>query len=485
MSNTPSPHENTGSTSAPTSEPATDPTTDPTLAATASPSPPEGENPMAVGGDDLTTKKSHALVVQFRELDKKADNWIQSWNPYHPDVVKGRTLQPILIEESQIRKKTARIFLIGFGLFMLWAFFAPIDGGVGAPGTVMVSGYRKTLSHPTGGLIQDILVKEGQEVNEGDILIRINPLRAEAELTAAQLGYINVLVTEARFQAERRGDKKIIWPSELEAMGSDPRVAEAKKTQQKLFETRYNEFGVALNARRSQLASLSEEARNLQELAKDGYVPRSQANQAARTRTEAEMSLNTLQAGYYKEIDGQLAEIQKNRDALKTRLEAVAFDRDLTSIRAPITGTLVGLKVNTVGANVGAGQVLAEIVPKELALMVDVQVPPTLIDKVKIGSKADMRFSSFNADTTPSIPGLVKLVSADKKPGAQAGPGGKDEDYYLAQVEATPEGLAKLGSLKILPGMPVDVVFKTGERTFVSLLTKPLTDKLIKGFESR
>jgi protease secretion system membrane fusion protein len=96
-----------------------------------------------------------------------------------------------------------------------------------------------------------------------------------------------------------------------------------------------------------------------------------------------------------------------------------------------------------------------------------------------------MRFSSFNADTTPTIPAIVKLVSADKKPGAQAGPGGKDEDFYLAQVEATPEGLQKLGSLRVLPGMPVDVVFKTGERTFVSLMTKPLTDKLIKGFESR
>lgn len=453
------------------------------------PTPPAGENPIAVSSEtsseDLTSKKSNALVVQFRELDKKAENWIQSWNPYHPDVIKGRTLQPILIEESQIRKKTARIFLIAFGLFMLWAFFAPIDGGVGAPGTVMVSGYRKTLQHPTGGLIQDILVKEGDEVNEGDILVRVNPLKAEAELTSAQLQYINVLVTEARFQAERRGDKKITWPSELEAMGSDPRVMEAKQTQQKLFETRYNEFGVALNARRAQLASLTEEARNLQELAKDGYVPKSQANQAMRTKTESEMALNTLQASYYKEIDGQLAEIQKNRDALKTRLEAVSFDRDLTSIRAPITGTVVGLKVNTKGGTISGGQVIAEIVPKELALLVDVQVPPTIIDKVKVGTRADMRFSSFNADTTPTIPAVVKLVSADKKPGAQAGPGGKDEDFYLAQVEATPEGLQKLGSLRVLPGMPVDVVFKTGERTFVSLMTKPLTDKLIKGFESR
>jgi protease secretion system membrane fusion protein len=308
----------------------------------------------------------------------------------------------------------------------------------------------------------------------------VNPLKAEAELTSAQLQYINVLVTESRLQAERRGDKKITWLKELDDMGNDPRVLEAKQTQQKLFETRYNEFVVALNARRTQLATLSDEARNNAELAKEGYVSKSQASQILRTKIEAEMSLNTLQASYYKDLDNQLADVQKNRDALKARFESVSFDRDLTSIRAPSTGTVVGLKVNTVGGTISGGQVVAELVPKEVALIVDAQIPPNLIDKVRVGTTADMRFVSFNTNTTPVIPGKVKMLSPDRKSSGQPG---KDEEFYLSQVEATPEGLAMLGSLKVQPGMPVDVVFKTGERTFLSYLFKPLSDKMAKAFQ--
>jgi protease secretion system membrane fusion protein len=215
-------------------------------------------------------------------------------------------------------------------------------------------------------------------------------------------------------------------------------------------------------------------------LAKEGYVPRAQANQAERLKIEAEMSLNTLQATYFKDVDGQLAEVQKNRDALKTRLDAIAYDRDLTSIRAPVTGTVVGLKINTVGGTIPAGQILAEIVPKEAVLIVDAQVPPQLIDKVKKGTGADLRFTSFNVNTTPVIPGKVILIGADRRPNEtpQA-----EDDTYLAQVEATKEGIEKLGDLQVHPGMPVDVVFKTGERTFLSYLLKPLLDKMAKAFQ--
>jgi protease secretion system membrane fusion protein len=421
------------------------------------------------------------LGSQVKRFDKKAESWIQSWNPYSPEATRNKPLPPVMIEESQIRKTAAKFFLIAFIAFMIWAALAPIDNGVTTTGTVIVSGYRKALQHPTGGVVQEILVKEGQEVNEGDILIRINPLKAEADLTGAQLQYINVLVTEARLMAERSGEKKISWPAELQLMGKeDPRVIEAMHTQQKLFETRYREYGMALKSRKAQLVSLTEEANSALELAKEGYVPRAQANQAERLKIEAEMSLNTLQATYFKDVDGQLAEVQKNRDALKTRLDAIAYDRDLTSIRAPVTGTVVGLKINTVGGTIPAGQVLAEIVPKEAVLIVDAQVPPQLIDKVKKGTGADLRFTSFNVNTTPVIPGKVILIGADRRPNEtpQA-----EDDTYLAQVEATKEGIEKLGDLQVHPGMPVDVVFKTGERTFLSYLLKPLLDKMAKAFQ--
>ena len=429
---------------------------------------------------DKEAKKQNALVVQFKELDKKAESWIASWNPYHPSVIRHRGLAPVAIEESRIRVQAARFFLIAFSIFLIWAFFAPLDAGVTATGSVMVSGYRKQLQHPSGGVVQEILVQEGDVVKEGDVLIRINPLKAEAELSTAQLQYINALVTEARLKAERKGDSKITWPKEIDAWAMDPKVEEAKQIQQKLFDTRRNEFSSVLASKKLQLNTLVEESASNAQLAKEGYVSRAQSNAVLRSKLEAEQALNSMQASYYKDIDDKLAQIQSTRDAMKDRFQAVSFDRDLTSLRAPVSGTVVGLKVNTIGGTVPGGQILAEIVPSEAQLIVEAQVPPNLIDKVKMGLPADMRFSAFNADVTPVIEGKVTLVGADKQPAAAGGPPG---DYYLAKVEATKEGMDKLGDVKIVPGMPVDVIFKTGQRTFMSYLLKPITDKFALAFK--
>ena len=438
------------------------------------------ELPLDVPQGEKKKGAENALVVQFKELDKKAEGWIQSWNPYHPSVIRQRGIEPVAIQESKILKQFTRFFLITFGLFLLWAFTAPMDAGVVTQGTVMVSGYRKQLQHPTGGVVQAILVKEGDKVKEGDVLIRINPLRAEAELSTAQLQYINALVTEARLQAERKGESKITWPSELDSLVSDVKVKEAVQIQQKLFDTRRTEYITVISGKRAQLVTLVEEANSNAQLAKEGYVSRAQANLVMRSKLEAELSLSTMQAAYFKDIDTQMAQIQSQRDALKDRFQAVSFDRDLTSIRAPVTGTVVGLKVNTVGGTVTMAQTLAEIVPAEAQLIVEAQVPPNLIDKVRMDMPADMRFVAFNVDTTPVIEGAVKLVGADKQPNPQ---GGKEGEFYLAQVEATQEGLKQLGDVKIQPGMPVDVIFKTGQRTFMSYLFKPLSDKLARAFK--
>jgi protease secretion system membrane fusion protein len=423
--------------------------------------------------------KQNALVVHFKELDKKAESWIQSWNPYHPDLIKKRSFQPVAIEESRIKRHATRLFIGAFLIFMVWAFTAPIDAGVTSTGTVMVSGYRQQLQHPTGGVIQEILVKEGDTVQAGDILIRINPLKAEAELSSAQLQYINALVTEARLYAERSGSSRIIWPPELGPWAKEPKVEDAKQIQQTLFNTRRTEYAQVLASRRTQLATLSEESIANAQLAKEGFVSRSQSNQVLRMKLEAEQSLNTMQASYFKEIDTQLAQIQATRDAMKDRFQAVTFDRDLTSIRAPVSGIVMALKVNTVGGTFPKDQVLAEIVPAEAKLVVDAKVPTDKIDRVKLGQIVDIRFTAFNADTTPVIAGKVILLGVDKQPAAQ----GSSEEFYLAKVEATPEGLDKLGNLVIQPGMSVDVLMKTGERTFMSYLLKPLTDKFALAFK--
>ena len=439
--------------------------------------------------------------------EARVSGWIDSWNPYSPEKLHGRGLKPVGIEESDIRRHAARWFLGFFFLFLAWAMLAPIDAGVTVPGQVSVLGNRKTVQHPTGGVVQEIMVREGAEVKAGEVLLRINPLKSEADLTGVELQYINLLATESRLKAERDGTGAIQWEGELTKRfkPGDVHVQEAKNLQQQLFNSRraeYNSQVSSLNeqitgltammqARRTQQRSLREEMTNTNKLANDGFVPKSQANLAERQNSDIESSIASTQAdiaraklqisqvrsALLKDVDNQLQEIQKNRDAMLTKLDAATFDRELAEVRAPVSGSVVGLKVFTVGGVITSGQVLLEVVPKDETLIVQAKIPATIIDKVRVGMETDMRFTAFNQTTTPVIPGVVKLVGADKEPGTDK------EEYYLGQVEATKEGLQKLAGLKVQPGMSVDVVIKAGERTFMSYLLKPLSDKFAMAFK--
>lgn len=431
---------------------------------------------------NATVGNDNILLKGAKTLESKTDSWIQSWNPYNPQRLENQELQPVMVEESKIRQKAARWFLISFAIFAAWAFFAPIDAGVTVPGQVVVSGYRKAVQHPTGGVIKDILIRDGDIVKEGDILIKVNPLNTEANLSTVELQYLNALVAEARLKAERIG-RPITWPRELGKISDTESVREAKSIQEKLYQARRSEFQQTIEARRQQLISLKEEQASLDELAKEGFVPRATAAQAMRTRLETETALNTFQSNYFKQVETELSEIQKNRDALQLRFAAARFDRALTEIRAPTTGTIVGLKIHTIGGVISAGQMLAEVLPNDGKLIADIKVPATAIDKVRKGAIADMHFTAFNVATTPTVPGVIKMVGVDKVIPDKTKPGEPDFEYYQAQVETTPEGVAMLGSLNVQPGMPVDVVVKTGERSFVSYLVKPISDRMIRAFK--
>ena len=443
-------------------------------------------------------------------IDAVLGGWVNGWNPYDPSRVQERGLEPVRVEESKIRKQAALWFLLIFGVFLAWAMFAPIDAGVTVPGNVSVLGNRKTVQHPGGGVVEAINVTEGAEVKQGDVLLRVNPLKTEAEMTGAELSYINLLASESRLKAERDGLSSIRWSEELTKRfpANDTRVAEAQRLQVQLFNSRQSEYAnqVAslneqinglnhvLNSRLTQLRTLEEEMKNTRELAKGGFVPQSQANQAERQKSDidssiantradiarAKLQISQVRSVLLKEVDTQLQEIQKNRDAVLGRLDAAQFDRELAEVRAPVSGSVVGLKVFTVGGVISAGQVLMEVVPKDETLIIQAKIPPTIIDKVSVGMPADMRFVAFNQSTTPVIPGIVKVVGADKEPAANPNEG----EHYLAQVEATVDGIALLDGLKVQPGMPVDVVIKSGERTFMSYLLKPLTDKTARAFKN-
>ena len=451
-----------------------------------------------------------SALDKAQEVEQKLSGWIDSWNPYTPDKLANKGLKPVEVEESDIRRGAARWFLGFFAVFLLWATLAPIDAGVTVQGNVSVLGNRKAIQHPTGGVVQEIMVKEGAQVEEGQVLLRINPLKSEAEMTGVELQYINLLATESRLKAERDNTNAITWTEELSKQfkSTDSRVAEAKALQVQLFNSRRAEYNsqvaslneqingltVMLNARKVQQRSLTEEMASTRSLAKDGFVPMSQANQAERTKSENDSSIASTQAdmararlqitqlrtALLKDVDNQLQEIQKNRDAMSSRLDSAKFDRDLVEVRAPVSGSIVGLKVFTVGGVITSAQVLMEVVPKDETLIVQAKIPASIIDKVRVGMPTDMRFTAFNQSTTPIIPGSVTVVGADKEPGTNPNEG----EFYLGQVETTKEGLELLGSLKVQPGMPVDVIIKAGERTFMSYLLKPLSDRTALAFKN-
>lgn len=466
----------------------------------------------------MPSEESRQLPVPYLRRFQAAVN--DAWNPYQPDKLAEDELQPIEIVESRIRKSAVRVLLVAVLIFGIWASFAPIDGGVSVPGTTVVQGYRKAVQHPKGGVVDSILVKEGQAVKQGDVLVTMNPLNTEAELTGIELQYINLLATESRLLSERRSDPQIRWNPELESRADDPRVIEAKALQTQLFRTRQEDLrgqqqilreqvtglqaqvqGLQglLKSRNVQMASLAEEAKNNRRLAELGFLPRIRANETERTAAEVtgsiaetnaelaktrtaiagtQLQLLQLRTTYFKEIDAQLSDTQKSREALQSKVESLRFERSLARLRAPVSGKIVGVKVHTVGGVIQPADVLMEIVPLEESLIIEAKVPPNLIDKVKVGMEADLRFNAFNRATTPVVPGRVKLVGADRI----ASPDGKD-DHYLAQAEVTPEGRAIVRSLSLQPGMPVDVVIKTGERSFFSYFLKPITDRMARALK--
>jgi protease secretion system membrane fusion protein len=232
-------------------------------------------------------------------------------------------------------------------------------------------------------------------------------------------------------------------------------------------------------------------------LAKEGYIPRTQANSTLRGQAEQQAALANASSeiakiraeiarartAYLKEIETQLSEIQKNKEAYAGKVSAARFDQQLSEIRAPVSGTVVGLKVVTVGGVISGSQTLAEIVPRDGRLIAEIKVTPDLVDKITVGLGADIRFIAFNQTTTPVIDGKVVLVGGDLQIGQDSKDPNAPKEYYLAQVEVTPEGQKKLSGLRVQPGMPVDVIIKTGERTFMSYFLKPLLDKLARSFE--
>ena len=351
------------------------------------------------------------------------------------------------------------IVIVGVGGFMLWASLAPLDKGVPLSGTVAVASSRKAIQHPTGGIIEEILVKEGNSVKAGQILITMNATQAKALAEISRVQYFTARAVEARLTAERDGVGSIRFPSEMEDAKDDPRVMSNINLQNQLFVSRRN-------AIQGELRILKEQLDSLRELTDEGYVARNRMLDIERLYFQQKQT-------YQKEVGTQLAEAQKEAEGLRTRLVSQDFDLANVEVRAPVDGTVVGLSVFTRGGVIAPGFKLMEIVPSEDALVVEGQVPVHLIDKVHTDLKVELIFSAFNQNLTPHVPGIVTHVSADRL---------IDEvsrlPYYQVKAKVAPEGMKMISNLQVRPGMPVELFVKTGERTLLNYILKPILDHI-------
>nr|WP_314545848.1 HlyD family type I secretion periplasmic adaptor subunit [uncultured Massilia sp.] len=408
------------------------------------------------------------------------------------------------------------IVLLGVGGFLLWALLAPLDKGVPLSGTVAKESNRKAIQHQTGGIVKEILVKDGDVVKAGQVLVRMNGIVAKSNYETSEAQYLSARANEARLVAERDGLKTIKFPAEIEQRKNEPRVMELMSLQSQLQMSRQmslqNELGSvdeniaglkeqiksleeSRDSKKTQMGFLNEQLAGMRDLAKDGYVARNRLLDLERTyaqlsgavsedignigrsrRQVLELQLRRAQRiqDYQKEVRTQLSDVEKEAEAMSARMEGQKFEVDNVELRAPVAGTVTALAVFTQGGVVQPGFKMMEIVPTDDPLVVEGNLAVNLVDRVHPGLKTELIFSAFNTNKTPHIEGEVEEVAADRTVDERTG-----NPYYKVRVRVTPAGQKKLvaNHMNVRPGMPVELFVKTGERTMMSYLFKPVIDR--------
>ena len=430
---------------------------------------------------------------------------------------------PELVEDEvntqQPIRLGAAVLVVGLGAFLLWAGFAPLDQGVPASGTVAIETRKKTIQHSTGGVVKDVLVKEGQWVKEGDVLIEVSDTQARANNETIRQAYLSQRAVEARLEAELKNVGSIHFGSDITANKADPFVQQLTMTQQNLFAARRASFEAEVSALEQSIQALKDQLwgvdqslvnrlvqiqlqekhlKSIKSLAEEGYAPKNQVLQMEQTQTELKTALSDLKSNqsrlsrsieesqfrmaqrkqdYQKDVMGLLAEVKKEVQAGKERLTTTNEELVRTQIKSPVDGQVVGMSISATGGVVMAGQKLMDVVPKSEALLIDAKVLPHIIDKVHTGMNVSVRFNTFANTPQLVVPGKLVALTSDVITDPSAGMGGISS-YYLGRVEITPEGLKVLGNRVLQPGMPTEVLFKVGERTLLQYILYPLTKRI-------
>ena len=409
------------------------------------------------------------------------------------------------------------VLIVGFGLFLAWAAWAPLDEGVVAPATVSVEMRRKTIQPLQGGVIKEVLVGEGRHVKRGETLVVLDDGAVRASFETIRQNYLSQRALESRLLAEALGKPGIEFHKDLSHAGDDVAQqlmavqrqvlssrqaalrAELAAGRQSIqgYESQVAGLRQMLESRRRQAELQSRQLVNLQELSAEGFAPRNQAllleQQQAELRTMlTDLETNVLRAqsaaaelrlrmaqreqDYLREVSSQLAEVRKEVQANQERLAAITAELGRMVIKSPVDGQVVGLALAQAGGGVvTAGQKLMDIVPEGETLLLDAKIPTQVIDRIKAGELAEVRFSSFANSPTLVVHGKLVSLAGDamtEQVGASL------QTYYLGRVELTPEGVKALGGRSLQPGMNAEVLIKTGERSLLTYMLHPLAKRV-------
>lgn len=426
------------------------------------------------------------------------------------------------------RRSIRRHLLVGAvaGLLLVggmggWAATTELAGAVIAPGQLVAESSVKLVQHPTGGVVVELIARDGDMVESGEVLARLDDtaIRASLEIVIQSLRQLEV--RGARLEAELKGRDEIDFPASLVARAGEPEIAELLAAEARMFDLHRSALlsqqgqsreriqqlwdeisGIEkqIQAKEREQALLAADLVNTRSLLEDGLVSGERVSTIDRELARAEGQLGQLVAGeaqahgriaeielqitqfqqtFLSEAAQELSSVQAKSAELRERRIAGESELEKTTIRAPQSGQVHESAIHTVGGVAGAGETLMRIVPIADALSIEVRIAPQDIDQVHVSQKVLLRFSAFNLRTTPELDGTITRLSADLTRDPQTG-----VSYYTARIAVDERELARLPHLALMSGMPVEAFIRTGQRTALSYLTKPLTDQIMRSFRS-
>jgi HlyD family secretion protein len=403
-----------------------------------------------------------------------------------------------------------------------WASTAQISGALIAPGSIVVDSNVKKVQHPTGGVVAELRARDGDLVQTGDVLVRLDDTVAKASLSIVTKTLNGLLARRARLEAERGGAATVAFPPALVERAKDPDVEAVMTSEAKLFDVRLAERMGQRAQLRERIAQLQQEigglaaqetaksreialiekelegvrslyARNLIQLSRLTVLERDLARlegdrgqfigataQAKGKMTEIELQIIQIDKDLSTETSKELREVDEKIGEFIERKVTAEDQLRRAEIRAPQDGIVLQSNVHTVGGVISAGDAIMLIVPQTDSLSVEAKVNPQDIDQIQIGQSVLLRLSAFNQRTTPELNGSVSRLSPDTTIDQRSGQG-----YYTLRVHIPPQEVARLGNVKLIPGMPAEAFVQTHGRTLLSYLLKPLHDQIMRSFREK